>query len=115
MPDIGGTDPADLVARARAELGFSRLLEQPRRVTPLPRFGGSSKYPVWYRAIQLEKFHTGEEIQASLSSIYRCDVRPGPYRQTGNRPRTTVVGVDLLNLVTYITVCDDLSLDRPDP
>jgi hypothetical protein len=38
MPDIGGTDPADLVARARAELGFSRLLEQPRRVAPPPRF-----------------------------------------------------------------------------
>jgi hypothetical protein len=38
MPDIGGTDPADLVARARAELGFSRLLEQPRRVVPPPRF-----------------------------------------------------------------------------
>jgi hypothetical protein len=38
MPAIGGTDPADLVARARAELGFSRQLEQPRRVAPPPRF-----------------------------------------------------------------------------
>jgi hypothetical protein len=66
MPDIGGTDPADLVARPRAELGFLRLLEQPRCVAPLPRFGGSSGYPVWYHAIQLEKFHAGEEIQVSL-------------------------------------------------
>ncbi len=103
MPAIGGADPADLVARARAELGFSRLLEQPCHVAPPPRFGGSSGYPVWYCAIQMEKFHAGEEIQVSLLSMYRWDVRPGPYSQTGNRLRTTVVGVDLLNLVTYIT------------
>jgi hypothetical protein len=32
MPDLGATDPADLEAKARAELGFSRQLEQPRRV-----------------------------------------------------------------------------------
>ncbi len=57
MPAIGGTDPADLVARARVELGFLRLLEQPRRIAPPPRFCGSRGYPVWYRAIQLEKFH----------------------------------------------------------
>ena len=112
MPAIGGTDPADLVARARAELGFSRQLEQPRRVAPPPRFGGSSGYPVWYREIQLEKFHAGEAIQVSLRSIYRWDVLPEPYRQTGNRPRTTVVGVDLLNLVTYITAWPDATLDE---
>ena len=112
MPAIGGTDPADLVARARAELGFSRQLEQPRRVAPPPRFGGSSGYPVWYREIQLEKFHAGEAIQVSLRSIYQWDVLPEPYRQTGNRPRTTVVGVDLLNLVTYITAWPDATLDE---
>ena len=112
MPAIGGTDPADLVARARAELDFSRLLEQPRHVAPPPRFGSSRGYPVWYRAIQLEKLHAGEEIQVSLSSIYRWDVHPGPYRQTGNRPGTTVVGVDLLNLVTYITAWPDATLDE---
>jgi len=65
---------------------------------------------VWCRAIQSEKFHAGEEIQVSLSSIYRWDVRPGPYCQTGNRPQTTVVGVDLLNLVTYITAWPDATL-----
>ena len=37
---------------------------------------------------------------------------PGPYHQTGNRPRTTVVGVDLLNLVTYITAWPDATLDE---
>ena len=101
-----------LVARARVELGFSRLLEQPRRIAPPPPFRGSSRYPVWYHAIQSEKFHSGQKIQVSLLSIYRWDVHPGPYRQTGNRPRTTVVGVDLLNLVTYITAWPDTTLDE---
>ena len=59
---------------------------------------------MWYRVIQLEKFHAGEEMQVSLSSIYRWDVRPGPYRQTSNWPRTTVVGVDLLNVVVVVIV-----------
>ena len=112
MPAIGGTDPADLVARAREELGFSRLLEQPHQVAPPPHFGGRGGYPVWYRAIQLENFHAGEDIQVSLSSIYRWDVCPGPYRQTGNRPRTTVVGVDLLKLVTYISAWPDATLNE---
>jgi hypothetical protein len=48
MPGLGATDPADLEAQARAELGFSRQLEQTRRVAPSPRFGGSCGYPVWY-------------------------------------------------------------------
>jgi hypothetical protein len=39
-------------------------------------------------------------------------VCPGPYRQTGNRPRTTVVGVDSLNLVTYITTWPDATLNE---
>ena len=112
MPAIGGTDPADLVARASVELGFLRQLEQPRRVAPPPHLGGSSGYPVWYREIQLEKFHAGEAIQVSRRSIYRWDVRLEPYRQTGNRPRTTVVGVDLLNLVTYITAWPYATLDE---
>ena len=54
MPDLGATDPADLEAKARAELGFSRQLEQPRRVAPHPFLGGNG-YPVWYREQQLDK------------------------------------------------------------
>ena len=30
---------------------------------------------MWYRQIQLEKFHAGEAIEVSLASIYRWDVR----------------------------------------
>ena len=41
MPGIGATDPADLVAQARAEMGLSRQLQQTRRELPHPRDGGS--------------------------------------------------------------------------
>jgi len=70
MPDIGATDPADLEAKARAELGFSRQHEQPRSVSLPSRFGGSGSYPVWYREQQLKRFHAGKAIEVSLASIY---------------------------------------------
>ena len=102
MPGLGATDPADLEAQARAELGFSRRLEQPRRISPYPGFGGSGSggYPVWYREQQLQRFNAGEAIDVSRRSIYRWADRLEPIRQTGNRERTTIVGVDLLSLVT---------------
>jgi hypothetical protein len=52
------------------------------------------------------KFHLREEVEVSCSSIYQIyqwDVRSELFRQTGNEPRTSIVGVDLLNLITYIT------------
>jgi len=37
----------------------------------------------------------------------------GPFCQTGNRERTTIIGVDLLSLlVTYITTWPDATLDE---
>jgi hypothetical protein len=68
MPAIGGTDPADLEAKACAELGFRGSLSSPGALRPPPRFGGSGGYPVWYREIQLEKFHAGEAIEVFLRS-----------------------------------------------
>jgi hypothetical protein len=65
MPALGAVDPADLRAQARAELGLSRELAQPRRVKPHPCEGGSSGYPVWSREEQLEKWNAGEETAAS--------------------------------------------------
>ena len=112
MPGLGATDPADLEAQARAELGFSRRLEQPRRISPYPGFGGSGGYPVWYREQQLQRFNAGEAIDVSRRSIYRWADHLGPFRQTGNRERTTIVGVDLLSLVTYITAWPDATLDE---
>jgi hypothetical protein len=63
MPGLGATDPADLEAQARAELGFSRRLEQPQRISPYPGIGGSGGYAVWYREQQLQRFDAGEAIE----------------------------------------------------
>ena len=111
MPAIGATDPADLEAQARAELGFSRQLEQTRQVAPSPRFGGAG-YPVWYRDQQLQRFNAGDEIDVSMRSINRWAHRLEPFRQTGNGPRTSIVGVDLLSLVTYLTAWPDATIDE---
>ncbi len=70
MSGIGATDPADLEAQACAELGFSRRLEQPRRISPYPGNGGSGGYAVWYRKQQLQRFNAGEAIDVSCRSIY---------------------------------------------
>jgi hypothetical protein len=112
MPAIGATDSADLEAKAWTELGFSRKLEQPRRVSPPPRFGGSGGYPVWYREQQLKMFHAGKAIDVSRSFIFRWNLRLEPFRQTGNGPRASIIGVDLLNLVTYITTWPDSTIDE---
>ncbi len=65
------TDPADLEAQARAELGFSWRLEQPRSISPYPGLGGSGSYAVWYREQQLQRFNASEGIDVTLASIYR--------------------------------------------
>jgi hypothetical protein len=105
-------DPADLEARPRAELGFSRQLEQPRRVAPHPSLGGSSGYPVWHREEQLERWDAGEVTDVSERSLFRCCRRLKPYRQTGNRERSQIIGTKLLDLVTYITAWPDATLDK---
>ena len=112
MPALGATDPADLEAHARAELGFSRRLEQPQWIGLYPGIGGSGGYSVWYRKHQLQQFNAGEAINVSRQSIDRWANRLEPFRQTGNRERTTIVGVDLLCLVTYITAWLDATLDE---
>ena len=96
MPAIGVTDPTNLVAKARADLGFSWQLEQTRRILPHPSLsrGGSSGHPVWYRQQQLTRFCAGMQIEVSLATIYRCLKRLEPYRQTGNGAQTTILGAE---------------------
>ena len=67
---------------------------------------------MWYREQQLQRFNAGEAIDVSRRSIYRWADRLEPFRQTGNTERTTIVGVDLLSLVTYITAWPDATLDE---
>jgi len=67
---------------------------------------------VWYREQQLQRFNAGEAIDVSRRSIYRWADCLGLFRQTGNRERMTIVGVDLLSLVTYITAWPDGTIDE---
>jgi hypothetical protein len=112
MPALGASDPADLEARACAELGFSRQLEQPWQVTPHPSLGGSSGYPVWHCEEQLERWDAGEVTDISKRSRFCWCRRLKPYQQTGNRDRSQIIGTKLLNLVTYITAWPDATLDK---
>jgi hypothetical protein len=112
MPALGVTDPADLEARVCVELGFSRQLEQPRQVAPHPSLGGSSGYPIWHHEEQLERWDAGEVTDVSERSLFRWSRRLEPYRQTGNRERSQIIGTKLLDLVTYITAWSDATLDE---
>ncbi len=112
MPALGVTDPADLEAKARAELGFSRQLKQSWRVAPHPSLGGSSDYPVWHREEQLEKWNANEVTDGSKRSLFRWTRRLKPHRQTGYMERSRIIGTELLNLVTYITAWPDATLDK---
>ena len=101
MPGLGATDPADLEAKARAQLGLSRQLQVNRRIPPHPGKGGSPGYPVFYRLMQLDKQHNGEDVDASRRSLGRWDVREIPYCMTGNKQRSQIVGIDLVDLVIF--------------
>jgi hypothetical protein len=112
MPALGATDPTDLEAQACAELDFSRQLEQPWRVAPHPSLSGSSGYLISHREEQLERWDASEVTVVSERSLFRWIRRLKPYRQTGNRERSQIIGTKLLNLITYITAWLDATLDK---
>ena len=108
---MSAVDPAELQAHARAQLGLSRELEQARRVTSHPSHGGGG-YDVWFRKEQLARAQAGEDVDVSVSSIHRWGERLHPYRQTGNKAREQVVGVDLIILVTFLRAWPQSTLDE---
>jgi len=79
LPSVSATDPADLQAHARAQLGLSRELEQARRVTPHPSHGGGG-YDVWFREEQLARSQAGKDVDVSVLSLRRWGQRLHPYR-----------------------------------
>ena len=94
MPGLGATDPADLEAQARAELGFSRQLEQPRRILPYPGFGGSGGYPVWYREHQIQRFNAGEAIDVSRRFWEALVKALGGYCHVDEMGKVTIHDID---------------------
>ena len=109
MPGMGATDPADLMAQARREAGLTRQLQQQRRVPPHPSRGGVRGFPEWYRDEQLQRHQNHELVDVSASSISRW------YRRRavrGNRDRKQLVGIDMMNMVTFLIAYPDASLDE---
>jgi hypothetical protein len=111
MPGSGATDPTDLQAHARANLGLSRQLEQTRRETPHPFHGGIG-YNTWYRREQLTNAAIRDDVDVSLSSIRRWRERLEPYCATRNKAREKIVGVDLINLVTFLWAWPESQLEE---
>ena len=101
MPGAGATDPADLQAHACAQLGLSRQLKQTRHVARHPCLG-SRGYDAWFCKEQLAKAQAGEITNVSKLSLGRWRERLHPYRQMGNKAREQVVGVNMINLVTFL-------------
>ena len=89
-----------------------QLLQQTCRVLPHPREGGSSRYPVWFREEQLEKWYAGEATDVSLASLYCWEERLFPHRQTGTPARTTIIWVDMMHLVTFLIAHSSSTMDE---
>ena len=105
-------DPADKRAHARAKLGLTRELQAVRAVLPDPSRGGSRGYTVDDRLYQLTRVANGEDVRASARSIGRWQQRVLPFQMTGNKQRSTVVGIDQVLLAIAITIWPDLTLEE---
>ena len=113
MPKLTRTrDNADVMAQATRELGHTCELKQCRRVVPNPSPAGSSCYPSNYRSQQISNFDNGVPISVSVSSVYNWKSRLHSYRQTGNKDRSNIVGVELLLLCDYILAYPNATQDE---
>ena len=111
MPAPGATDPADVEAHSRAKAGLSRQLRQPRREAADPSRGGSG-YDAWFRRQQLERAAAGEDVAVSSASLRRWNERLHPYRHTGNKSRGRLVGIDLINAVSFLTAWPETYIEE---
>jgi hypothetical protein len=111
MPDPGATDPADLQARACAQLGLTWQLKQTLRKMPHPCCRGRG-YNTWFCQEQCAKAAAGKAVDVTEASILRWRERLHPYRPTGNKAREQVVGVDLINLVTFLKAWPEAHLNE---
>ena len=92
-------DPADERADSRRRLQLSRELEVNRQRLPHPSFGGTRGYPLWFRQLEVDRYE--DELLptvASPMSVRRWITRIIPYRMTGNKEKTKLIGEDLILL-----------------
>jgi hypothetical protein len=57
------------------------------------------------------KAQNGEEVDVSGRSLQRWTNCLEPFHQTGNKARDTVVGLDLINLVSFLTAWPEGTID----
>ncbi len=79
---------------------------------PAPSNGGSAGYPVWYRWEQLQKWTKGEPTDVLRASLYPWANHPHPFQQTGRPACTTIVGVDMIHLITFLIAHPDSTQDK---
>ena len=66
----------------------------------------------WYRDEQLDKQANGEETDASRASLCQWSACREQFCLTGNTGRSSVVGVDIINLVVFIIAFPDATHDE---
>ena len=78
-----------------------------------PSHGGRG-YDTWFPREQLAKAAAGEDVDVSMSTIRQWGERLElePYRATGNKAREKIVGVDLINLVTFLRAWPESQLEE---
>ena len=54
----------------------------------------------------------GEDVEVSVLTIRQWGERIEPYRATGNKAREKIVGVDLINLVTFLRAWPESQLEE---
>ena len=106
-------DPADERADMRHRLQLSRELEVDRRSLTHPSVGGTRGYPVWFRTLEVRRRVRGlPPAVAHPRSVERWLGRLIPYRMTGNREKTDLVGADLILLGVISIVYPQASQDE---
>lgn len=106
-------DPADSRAKARANLGLSRELEEERGILPDPSRGGARGYSLSQRVKELARIQAGDAPAfASMRSIYRWRQRLEPFRMTGHKQKTKLCGTDQILLTFYLQVYPDAESDE---
>ncbi len=81
-------------------------------MTPHPSRSGGRGYDVWFRKKQLVKAQAGEDVDVSRWSLRHWRECLHPYCQTGNKAQEQVMGVDLINLVTFLRAWPEATLDE---
>ena len=77
-----------------------------------PSVGGARGYPVWHRALDLNRAAQGQNIDASPISHWRWNHRLLPYRMTGDWSNGNIVGKDQYLAVICVIIWPDSTTDE---